>query len=130
MSAAAGGIFKALVEASLKEFAAGAFQDEEEGEAAATALGDEASAREQALVRAAALGRAAAGPSMALLANVIQERLHRLQSCGASGPFQFIASLEIHCSVQCLQIAFFAEPVICSLCHVLNVIPMRNESFS
>lgn len=85
-------MFTALVDAALAEGAAGAAEDEAEGEAAAGACGASdgggggaAHARDAALARAAALGRAAPGPAAGLLARALAERRAHLRHCAQSG---------------------------------------------
>ena len=84
---AASVIFEALVGASLREFAAGAFDDEAEGEAAAAGEADESTEREQAFARSAALARASPEAAMLLLARLIQDRLQKLQQCTSAGHY-------------------------------------------
>jgi len=95
-AAAAAGVFSALAAAALDEAAAGAADDEAPGEAAASAApagdggggggdGGGAAARDAALARSAAVGRAAPGEAAALLAGAVAERRAHLAHCAAAG---------------------------------------------
>ena len=81
---AAGEIFKALVEAALREACRGATEDESEGEAAAEAGPDENNQEHEALTRAAVLGRAALPQSLTLLGSLLHDRVSKL----TAGPSQ------------------------------------------
>ena len=84
-AAAAGRIFSKITEAALKESAAGAFEDEVEGEAAEAGASGDSSSKDQVLARSALLARAAAEDAMLLTASLIQERLSSLQQRLTSG---------------------------------------------
>ena len=85
VAAASGRIFSKITEAALKESAAGAFEDEAEGEAAEVGTSGDGSSKDQVLARSALLARAAAADAMLLTARLIQERLSSLQQCLTSG---------------------------------------------
>ena len=84
-AAAAGRVFRKITEAALKESAAGAFEDEAEGEAAEAGTSGDSSSKDQVLARSALLARADAEGAMLLTAGLIQERLSSLQQCLTSG---------------------------------------------
>lgn len=73
------------MEGSLRDAAACAHQDEAEGEAADDAGAGAMAAREDWFSRAAAVGRASAAESAALLARCISDKQRLLQHCAGSG---------------------------------------------
>ena len=84
-ASAAAAVFQALAHAALQDAAAGAQDDEAEGEAADDAGAGAMAEREEWYVRAAAVGRAAAGPIASFLAQQIAEKQQTLQHCARTG---------------------------------------------
>ena len=80
-------MFQALAHAALQDAAAGAQDDEAEGEAADDAGAGAMAEREEWFVRAAAVGRAAAGPIAGFLAQQISEKQQTLQQCAKTGVY-------------------------------------------
>jgi hypothetical protein len=103
----AAAVFAALVRASLATAAAGAVESEDEGEAAAAASG--AGAAEDALARAASLGRAAPEAAAGLLAGGLDACRAALAAATASGSDPSIP-LEQLCWLARQAAAFLADP--------------------
>ncbi len=82
-------MFQALAHAALQDAAAGAQDDEAEGEAADDTGAGAMAEREEWFVRAAAVGRAAARPVAGFLAQQISERQQSLQQCARTGLYTY-----------------------------------------
>lgn len=103
----AASVFEALVRASLATAACAAVESEDEGEAAAAAGG--AGAAEDALARAASLGRAAPAAGAALLADALDGCRSALASAAAANADPSIP-LEQLCWLARQAAAFLADP--------------------
>ena len=76
----AAAVFRSVIEAALRDAAAGAHEDaDDDDEAAAAAV------EEEWMARAAALARAAPGPSLRLLVELLRGAKTRLFECTAQG---------------------------------------------
>jgi hypothetical protein len=82
---AAAAIFEAVVDGALRDAAAGAHQDEAEGEAADDAGAAAMAVREDWFARLATVGRAATAASAGLLTLRLRNTQHALLRCSAAG---------------------------------------------
>ncbi|KAL0051778.1 hypothetical protein WJX82_002011 [Trebouxia sp. C0006] len=106
---AVGAVFQALLEAALRDAAAGAFEDEEEDEG----KGGAGSARDEWLTRVAVLGRAAPLLALPLLSNLIvhrQQQVAHSMTAGLSGKEDGSVAMEELCLVLRLAAHVLADP--------------------
>ncbi|DBA71387.1 TPA: hypothetical protein ACH3X2_011192 [Trebouxia sp. C0005] len=103
---AVGAVFQALLEAALRDAAAGAFEDEEEDEG----KGGAGSARDEWLTRVAVLGRAAPLLALPLLSNLIVHRQQQVAHSMTAGKEDVSVAMEELCLVLRLAAHVLADP--------------------
>ncbi|DBA87589.1 TPA: hypothetical protein ACH3X1_004612 [Trebouxia sp. C0004] len=103
--AAVGAVFQALLEAALRDAAAGAFEDEEEDEG----KGGAGSARDEWLTRVAVLGQAAPLLALPLLSNLIAHRQQQMAD-SMTGKEDGSVAMEELCLVLRLAAHVLADP--------------------